>query len=105
MPSSILPILLLLALAASSLPAADPLLPEDSQDIFNTCGDGIDNGDGDGADADDPDCRIGDDLGGGEPIPADELPNGATIRSIIRITCSSLSNVIGIRWILPFFSM
>ena len=57
----------------------DPLLPEDSMDFFNTCNDGIDNGDGDGADADDPDCRIGDNLGGGEMIELDDLPNGETV--------------------------
>ena len=60
----------------------DPLLPEDSLDIFNTCNDGLENGDGDGMDAADPDCRIGDDLGGGEAIDPDDLPNGATVPGV-----------------------
>ncbi len=40
-----------------------------------SCGDNKDNDDGDGADADDPDCQIGDNLGGGEAIPFAEIPN------------------------------
>ncbi len=46
--------------------------PNASEDGFGggTCGDGIDNGGGDGADGADPDCLIGDDLGGGNQIAA-----------------------------------
>jgi uncharacterized repeat protein (TIGR01451 family) len=57
----------------------DELLPEDSGDTIGTCGDELENGDGDGSDADDPDCRIGDDLGGGTPIALANLPNGNSV--------------------------
>ncbi len=40
---------------------------------WSTCGDGVDNG-GDGlTDADDPDCLVGDNLGGGNAMPAHDM--------------------------------
>lgn len=39
----------------------------------NTCGDGIDNGGGDGADGADTDCLVGDNLGGGNAMPASDI--------------------------------
>src|SRR5262245_5939816 len=42
---------------------------------FGTCGDGIDNGSDGVADASDLDCRVGDNLGGGNALPAVTFTN------------------------------
>lgn len=47
----------------------DPNAREDGGES-DTCGDGVDNGGADGADDADPDCLVGDNLGGGNEIPA-----------------------------------
>lgn len=47
--------------------------------IFGSCIDGIDNG-GDGKiDGEDPDCLVGDNLGGGNQIPLADLPSGTNV--------------------------
>lgn len=53
----------------------DPTAQEDGSFALNSCSDGIDNG-GDGImDANDPDCLVGDNLGGGNMIPLSRIPN------------------------------